>query len=47
LTLVDLILRLPQLPLTSHRQLELDLAIHTNDRQLTFQSSDRSPSSRP
>jgi 5-methylcytosine-specific restriction endonuclease McrA len=46
LTLVDLILRLPQLPLMLHRQLELDLAIHANDRQLTFHSSDRSPSSR-
>jgi 5-methylcytosine-specific restriction endonuclease McrA len=47
LTLVDLILRLPQLPMMLHRQLELDLVIHTNDRQLTFHSSDRSPSSRP
>jgi 5-methylcytosine-specific restriction endonuclease McrA len=40
LTLVDLILRLPQLPMMLHRQLELDLAINTNDQQLTLHDAE-------
>ncbi len=41
LTLVDLIFRLPQLPMMLHRQLELDLFNSFSERQLPLQNAEQ------